>query len=401
MFNIKSLAKLVVAVFGLTLLAVPSFAQVTGVEGDVKGPDGAPLVGATVHFERTDIKGNYTVKTNKKGHYGHYGLPLGTYNVTLEVDGKVIDSVKGFRTKLGDPTQLPFSMKESAQKQQEVQKAVETGTLTKEQERGMTKEQKAEMEKNIKAKEAALAKNKALNDAFQAGKAAMEKGVADKGTPDKAAADYQEAVDQFKKASEMDATQNVIWAQLADAYIQMASVKPAEGEALRQQGFDAYKKAIELKPDEAAYYNNYALALAKSKKLDEAKQNLDKAAQLDPAGAGRYYYNMGALLVNSNQNEAAGEEFKKAITLDPNYADAQYQYGLFLASKATADAKGNIVAQPGTLEALNKYLELKPDGGYAQNAKDLIAQLGGKIDTSYSNPSAPAKKSTTTTKKKQ
>ncbi len=383
-FRLKTLAT---AVFAVALLSIPSFAQVTGVEGDVKAADGSPLVGAVVHFERTDIKGNYTVKTNKKGHYGHYGLPLGTYNVSLEVDGKVVDSLKGFRTRLGDPIQLPFNMKEQAKAQQEIQKAAETGTLTKEQERGMTKEQKEKFEKDAKAREAALAKNKELNDAFSGGKAAME------------AKNYAEAVTQFKKASELDATQNVVWAQLADASIQLAKTKTGdEQEAIRTEGFNAYKKAIELKPDEAAYYNNYALALAGAKKIDEAKTNLDKAAELDPAGAGRYHYNMGALLVNGNQNDAAGEEFKKAISLDPNYADAQYQYGVFLAGKATADSTGKIIVQPGTVEALQKYLELKPDGQFAAAAKDLISQLGGTVATTFSNPNAPKK--TTPTKKK-
>jgi len=385
---ISSLKTLPAAVFAVAILSVPSFAQVTGVEGDVKAADGSPLVGATVHFERTDIKGNYTVKTNKKGHYGHYGLPLGTYNVTLEVDGKVVDSMKGFRTRLGDPIQLPFNMKEVKKQQEEVQKAAETGTLTKEQERGMTKEQKEKFEKDAKAREAALAKNKELNDAFSNGKAAIE------------AKNYAEAVTQFKKASELDATQNVVWAQLADSSIQLAKTKTGDEQtAIREQGFAAYKKAIELKPDEAAYYNNYALALAGAKKIDEAKTNLDKAAELDPAGAGRYHYNMGALLVNSNQNEAAGEEFKKAIALDPNYADAQYQYGVYLASKATADSTGKIIAQPGTIESLQKYLDLKPDGQFAPSAKELIAQLGGTVSTTYSNPNAP-KKTTTPTKKK-
>ena len=375
-FQIKSIAALA---FGLTFMAVSAFSQVTGVEGDVKAPDGSPLVGAVVHFERTDIKGNYTVKTNKKGHYGHYGLPLGNYIVSLEQDGAVKDTVKGFRTKLGDPIVLNFNLKEQQKAQQEVQKAAETGTLSKEQERGMTKEQKDAFEKNAKAREASLAKNKALNDAFQAGKAAMEEKK------------YQEAVDQFKKAAEMDATQNVIWAQLADASLQLATTKPEEAEALRKQGFDAYKKAIELKPDEAAYYNNYALALAKAKQIDEARVNLEKAAQLDPPGAGRYFYNMGALLVNGGQSEAAGESFKKAITLDPTYADAQYQYGVFLAAKATADAKGVIIPAPGTIDALQKYLELKPDGQYAASAKDLITQLGSTVNTTFSNPNAPKK----------
>ena len=44
--------------------------------------------------------------------------------------------------------------------------------------------------------------------------------------------------------------------------------------------------------------------------------NLDKAAQLDPPGAGKYFYNMGALLVNSAQNEAAMREKLSAALKD-------------------------------------------------------------------------------------
>lgn len=373
-FRMRTLALFAFSAF---ILSVPAFSQVTGVEGDVKGADGTPVQNAIVKFERKDIKGSYQVKTNKKGHFGHYGLPLGTYKVTVEVDGQVKDSVDNFRTKLGDPTALNFDLKQQAQQQEALRKAAETGTLTQEQERGMTKEQKEAFDKQAKAREAQLAKNKALNDAFQAGKAAMD------------AKQYDQAIENFTKASAMDPSQNVIWAQLADAYIQNAQAKPTEADALRQKGFDAYKKAIELKPDDAAYYNNYALALAKAKKLDEAKENLNKAAQLDPPNAGRYYYNMGALLVNSGQNDAAGEEFKKAIAADPNYADAQYQYGVYLAAKATTDASGKIIAPPGAIEALQKYLDLKPDGPQAPSAKDLIAQLGGTVSTTYSNPNAP------------
>lgn len=409
----STLKTLAAAVFAVALFSVPSFAQVTGVEGDVKAADGSPLVGAVVHFERTDIKGNYTVKTNKKGHYGHYGLPLGTYTVTLEVEGKVVDSVKGFRTRLGDPTQLPFNMKAQAKAQQEVQKAAETGTLTKEQERGMTKEQKEKFEKEAKAREAALSKNKELNDAFTAGKAAMDAALSDAAQAvkesdlskkdelrKKVVADYESAIAQFKKASELDPAQNVVWAQLADAYIQLAKTKTGEEqETIRKDGFNAYEKAIELKPDEAAYHNNYALALAGAKKIDEAKAHLSKAIELDPPNAGRYFYNMGAVLVIGNQNDLAGEEFKNAISRDPSYADAQFQYGVFLAGKATADPTGKIIVTPGTIEALQKYLELNPDGQYAGQAKDLITQLGGTLSTTYSNPNAP-KKTVTPTKKK-
>jgi Tfp pilus assembly protein PilF len=375
--SFRSLKSLSFSLLPALLLAIPAFAQVTGVEGVVKGPDGAPIKGAVVNFDRTDIKGHYTVKTDKKGHYGHYGLPYGTYDVTVVVDGKTVDGLKGMKTKLGDPMEQNFDLKASQQQQQAMQQSAATGKLTDEQARGMSKEQRDQFEKTAKAREAQLAKNKALNEAYTNGKNQLE------------AKQYDQAVENLSKASEMDPNQVAVWSALADAYAGAAQQKPAEAATLWPKCFDAYQKAIALKPDDASYYNNYALALAKDKKMDEARTNLEKAAQLDAPGAGKYYYNMGALLVNTGQNDQALEEFKKAIAADPNYADAQYQYGVALAGKATTDASGKIVAPPGTIEALQKYLDLKPDGPYAESAKELIAQLGGKVSTTYQNPNAP------------
>ncbi len=256
----------------------------------------------------------------------------------------------------------------------------------------MTKEQKAAFDKANSARASQLAKNKELNDSYTAGKAALE------------AKQWDAAIEAFSKASTLDDKQVVVWAGLADSYIGAAPTKGAEAGAFYDKGFDAYKKAIELKPDDAAYYNNYAIALAKDKKLDDAKVNLDKAAQLDPPGAGKYFYNMGALLVNSGQNDAAGEEFKKAITADPNYADAEYQYGMYLVSKATTDtATGKFVAPAGTTEAL-KYIDLKgaacagataaaapPGCELVGQAKDMITQLGGTVTVNFATPAAGKK----------
>jgi len=49
----------VVAAAGAFLLALTSYAQITAVEGDVKGPDGQPAIKAIVKITRTDIKGSY------------------------------------------------------------------------------------------------------------------------------------------------------------------------------------------------------------------------------------------------------------------------------------------------------------------------------------------------------
>ena len=101
---------LVVASAATLFLALASFAQITAMEGDVKGEDGKPLQGAVIKIVRTDIKGNYTVKSDKKGHFFYNGLPIGTYTVSIIVDGKTADSVNKVRTKLGDPTPINFDL---------------------------------------------------------------------------------------------------------------------------------------------------------------------------------------------------------------------------------------------------------------------------------------------------
>jgi tetratricopeptide (TPR) repeat protein len=364
------------------LLTFGASAQTSSLEGDVKGEDGQPLRGALVKIERKDIKGNYKVKTDKKGHYFHAGLPLGTYKLTVEVDGKERDSVDNVRTRLGDPVAINFDLQAQKTRQQQLASAAETGELTKEQARELSPEQKEQIEKAMKERAEAMKKNKALNDAFNLGMEALK------------TKQFDVAVAKFTEASAMDPKQHVVWAQLAESLVGQAGTKTgAEQESIMTQGLEAYTKALELKPDDAAYFNNYALALAKAKKFDEAQNALGKAASLDPPNAGRYYYNLGALLTNNGQAEAAGEAFKKAVESDPNYADAHYQYGVYLVSKAQITPDGKVTPPPGTAEAFQKYLELKPDGPFAESAKGMLASMSTTVDTKYSNPSAqPAKK---------
>jgi tetratricopeptide (TPR) repeat protein len=371
--------------FSFLLFSGAAFAQISAIEGDVMGADGQPVNNAQILIERQDMKGTYKgAKTNKKGHYIYNGLPLGTYKVSVLVDGQVADFMDKVRTRLGDPIPVNFDLKAKVQQAKEVQKAAETGTMTKEMERSMTKEQKAEYEKRAKENAEAMKKNKELNDAFNAGKEAL------------LAKNYTAAVDAFQKGTEMDPKQHVIWGQLAEAEVELGNTQTgADQQASYQKGVDAYAKAIELKADDAAYHNNYALALVKAKKIPEAQAELAKAALLDPPGAGKYYYNLGAVLTNIGQNDAAADAFKKAMEADPNYADAHYQYAITQMAKATVDKDGKIIPPPGTIEELQKYLELKPDGPNAQAAKDMLTTLTGTLQTTYVNPNAPKGKAPT------
>ena len=118
------------------------------IEGVVKDPDGKPLQGAVVNIDRTDIKGHYTVKTDKKGHYGHYGLPLGgKFDISVLVDGQVKDAMKGVPTS-GMPQTVDFNLKNAQAS------AAAPGAPPQEADRGMTKAQKEEFDKQAKAREA-------------------------------------------------------------------------------------------------------------------------------------------------------------------------------------------------------------------------------------------------------
>jgi tetratricopeptide (TPR) repeat protein len=209
---------------------------------------------------------------------------------------------------------------------------------------------------------------------------------------------YDVAVESFTKAGELDPNQHVVWGNLAEAHGEIAKTKTgAEQAAALEKSYENYKKAIALAPQDANYYNNYALVLARGNKIPEMQEALNKATELDPAGAGRYNYNMGAVLTNSGQTDAACTAFQKAIAADPNYADAHYQMGICLTGKATAKPDGSLVFPEGTSQAFQKYLELKPDGPFSESAKGMLQTMGTKVETTYTapgakRPAAPAKK---------
>lgn len=379
------LRNLAMAAAGMVVLVFTSFAQIATLEGNVKGVDGKPVQNAQVKITRTDIKGEYPTKTDKKGHYIYMGLPFGgTFNIAVFIDGKQVDSVSGVRT-TGDPKPVDFdlkaSQKDTSSKQAEMQKAVETGQISKELERGLTSEQKAQMEKEIKDRSEKMKKRSELNDSFNQGMAAKD------------AKQWDQAVAAFTKSSELDPTQQAVWAQLGESTVKLAETKTgAEFDATIQKALEAYTKSIELKPDDPASHNNYALALAKAKKYPEMQSELKKAADLDPQNGGKYYYNLGALLTNNNQPDAAADAFKKAIELTPTYADAYYQLGVTLIAKAQIAPDGKVTPVAGTVEAFQKYLELQPTGQYAQPSKDMLTTLGSTVDTKFQDPNA--KKST-------
>jgi Tfp pilus assembly protein PilF len=363
-----------------TVSAGLASAQMGTFMGRVVGEDGKPVQGVIIKIERKDIKGNWQTKTNKRGEWVYSGMPIGgTFTISCEYNGQVMDVLNGVRSQMGDPVELKdfCDLQKIMAKRKAMEAAQHTGQVTQEVLKEMTPEQRAAMEKQLKERAAQMARNKALNEAFNAGYAALQ------------AKDYDTAITQLQKASEIDPKQVAVWVQLAAAYDGLSTTKAgAEREQALQKAAEAYQKALELQPGDAGIHNNYGLVLAKMKKFDEATAELEKATALDPPGGGKYMFNLGAVYINTGQIEPAMAAFKKATELDPKYAPAWFQYCSALSSKMTLKPDGTPVPPEGMKEACEKYLELEPNGPNAEGARGLLQLISGKIETTYENPDA-------------
>lgn len=374
---------------GLVLLASSAlWAQTTTLEGDVKGADGQPLKGAVIVLNRTDIKGHYQVKSDKKGHWLYTGLPYGKYDIECQVDGKTVDKVSGVQSSYSDSKPVNFDLQQAKAAQDQAQAANANGQMTEQQSHAMTKEQKEAYEAQLKKNSEAMKKNKALNDAFNAAQDQMKMAAAETDKT-KQVAEYQSAVDSLNKASEMDPSQVAVWNSLGEAYAGMgkAQANPDEKNKDFDSAIAAYNKSLALKPNDAALYNQIGNLYGSEKKMPEATEALTKAAQLDPSMAPKAYFNMGANMVNGGHPQEAAEFFKKATDADPKYAEAWYQYGSLQMMQGKVDPKtGQQIYPPDTATALKNYLDLSPNGPHAAEATAMLQAMGETVQTKVTVP---------------
>lgn len=361
----------VLATLALTLLASTALAQVGSVRGKVTAADGSGVQGAMIYIERVGVRGNYKVKTNKRGNFFHAGLPLGGYAVRLEIDGKQVYSVNGYQVKLGEQEPLDFDLGEI---QREAQAARSGAGPTQDQLNAMSADERKKYEQALKARQQQISKNKKLNETFNM---AMEA---------KRLKNWAVAVQQFKAAAEIDGTQDVVWGNMAEALSGMVLTKTGdEREQVGEEAIMAYNRAIELKPD-PAYYNNLGLLLIRLQRVEEGSAKLEQAAEMAPENAGTYYFNLGATMVNTGNTERAIAAFNKATEVQPDFANAYYQLATVLVGTAQMKEDGSIIPAPGTVEAYQKYLDLEPQGPYAASAQAMVQSLSGKLETVFEQP---------------
>lgn len=177
------------------------------------------------------------------------------------------------------------------------------------------------------------------------------------------------AIEQFKKAIELDPNYAIAWAGMGDAFAQkfgrfansmnwvdsalwagnMAiKIDPnsADGykalgtayiyKGMKNNSFDVLRKAIERNPNYYPAIANLGITYAEAGELDEALKWLKKTVELNPADIFAYS-EIGEIYRKLKMNDKAEEWFKKSIKIQPDYSQTYYYYGLLQLEKGKKD----------------------------------------------------------------
>ncbi len=363
---------LTVAIAALITAVVPAMAQTSSgaaptqtgsIHGYVNDPTGAAITDGIISLiPEGSNSAKYTFKTDANGNYKGTGVAVGTYIVTLREPntpkGQVIDQYNSVKIMGGQDTLQNFDLSRASY----IKK--------------LTPEQQKELAK-VKAENAKILKQNAVIKNLNKDLEAARKDNADK--------NYAAA----------DALMTRDTAAMPDAYLLWVELGKAQlGEKKFNDAITSLTKAISL--NAASKKPNMEVAGIAGNALGEAYgdaghfQKSDAAyiaaSQADPKSAFMYYQNEAIVMNRNGQNDLTVKAADAAIAANPNEPIPYYLKGQALIQKATVDPKTQkIIAPPGCVGAYQKYLQLAPNGPFANDVKGVLQSLGQKIQSSVRN----------------
>jgi tetratricopeptide (TPR) repeat protein len=112
-------------------------------------------------------------------------------------------------------------------------------------------------------------------------------------------------------------------------------------------------------------------------RIAEGQAAFDSAVNALPSQAALYRRNETIFFFQVGNSDAQLAAAQQAIAVDPTRAMLYYFKGQALVSKATVDsATQKMILPPGCAEAYQKYLELEPNGQFANEAKGVLTGAG-------------------------
>jgi len=214
---------------------------------------------------------------------------------------------------------------------------------------------------------------------------AQAAGGADQNTPEALKAAYDQAMKARDWAGAVAAAQQLVdlrasaenLSSLANA--QVSSGANADGLATTDRALEAVEKEkpAEGRPDAAwkdeksKIYLTRGNAYLKLRRNPEAIDAYNQAAAL-ASSPSVPIFNICATYANSGDTQNAEPACRRAVQVDPNRANAWFVLAALLFGEAKLDARGNFAITGECRQALQKYLELAPDGPHAADVKAML-----------------------------
>ena len=136
--------------------------------------------------------------------------------------------------------------------------------------------------------------------------------------------------------------------------------KPAEG-----QPDNAWKDGV------SKIYIGKGNALLKLQRNADAIDAYNRSAEL-ASNPGLAYFNICAVMYNIGDTQNSAAACRKCVQADPTRANAWFVLGSDLFAEAPIDSTGKVAMTAETRQALEKYLELAPDGPHAADVKAML-----------------------------
>jgi tetratricopeptide (TPR) repeat protein len=393
--NLSPVAAITTALLIAVSASLNAQDQTGSIHGHVQDTVGVAITDGIIGLLSSgDKTPKYTFNTDGNGDYKGSGIAPGTYVVILREPTtppeKVVDQFPAVKITAGADTLQDFDLTRPAY----------IATLTPEQ-RKAADEVRA---KNASAlKDNAVVKNlnanliKARDDNSKGrkGSCVTATGNPVSGTTDPASCTAHGGVpnDYLQECTEAETlmTQSttakpdaaVLWVELGSAQFCLKKYDAAVTSLQKAIELDAASK----KPTpeiQGGAGNTLGESLADLKKVDQAQAAYEAAAKVNPPMAGMYYQNEAIVMSRTGNIDATVAAADKAIAAAPDKPLAYYLKGQALINKASVDPKTNkIIAPPGCAEAYQKYLELAPDGPFANDAKAVLGEMGQTVKSSY------------------
>jgi cytochrome c-type biogenesis protein CcmH/NrfG len=363
----KSGRSVLLGVTFIILATLSASAQVGRIEGDVvKANSGEPITGAEIQIVRQDIRGTYNVKSDKKGHFLHAGVPyVGTYTLIVSAEGHTPYFLTGIRP-TGDVMKVELQPGDGRKLTIDDVKRIQSSDAASGMQRQLTAEEIKKQQEDYEKKRQEIEKQKVDFDNM--------KKTFEQGQQLAANKDYAGAITAYRTASQLDPEQEAVWANLALAHYNRGvtnlneSLRDATLREPAKQDFadasGAADKAIALA--EAKFSDASKAAAAKKSKIQYLKIKADSESLLArrlgvaemadsavksyrdaangsdlPAEKVNFELKAAETYYESGKIEESVAMYKAILEGDPNNIEGLYKLGLAYAALADFQASAN------------------------------------------------------------